>query len=394
MIGKWHLGDRIEQGPNAQGFDYFWGIRGGCVDNYSHFYYWGGPNRHDLWQNEREIYSPGNFFAAENLKEIKKFATEDKEKPFFIYWAVNIPHYPLQPSEKWLDYYADLPNPRRMYAAFVSTFDDYLGELRTFLAAEGLADNTILIFRSDNGHSMEERTFRGGGYSGPYRAGKFSLFEGGIRVPALICWPKELPQGEVRDQVANTADRDRAVFKNGGDDANFILLRFEDPQSDNENYKAHSLVQIVGRNRLYLNPSNSFKPNEWQHLALVCDGSNYRLYINGVDSGVLSIPTGATTFSDVNWFCLGDDSYSRWGNCKILMSEARIWSVVRSASQIQNNMTQVSPKSVGLEAYWRFNEGQGNVFEDATGKGHTLTTSATPTWIDGILSTDKSTEWK
>ena len=95
-----------------------------------------------------------------------------------------------------------------------------------------------------------------------------------------------------------------------------------------------------------MNPSNSFKPNEWQHLALVCDGSNYRLYINGVDSGVLSIPTGATTFSDVNWFCLGDDSYSRWGNCKILMSEARIWSVVRSASQIQNNMTQVSPKSV------------------------------------------------
>ena len=179
---------------------------------------------------------------------------------------------------------------------------------------------------------------------------------------------------EVRFQVANTADRDRAVFKNGGDDASFILLRFEDPQSDNENYKAHSLVQIVGRNRLYLNPSNSFKPNEWQHLALVCDGSSYRLYINGVDSGVLSIPTGATTGGH--------------------LSEARIWSVVRTASQIQNNMTQVSPKSVGLEAYWRFNEGQGNVFEDATGKGHTLTTSATPTWIDGILSTDKATEWK
>ena len=71
LIGKWHLGERMEWGPNAQGFDYFWGIRGGCVDNYSHFYYWGGPNRHDLWQNEREIYSPGNFFAAENLKEIK-----------------------------------------------------------------------------------------------------------------------------------------------------------------------------------------------------------------------------------------------------------------------------------------------------------------------------------
>ena len=93
-----------------------------------------------------------------------------------------------------------------MYAAFVSTFDDYLGELRTFLAAEGLAENTIIVFQSDNGHSMEERTFRGGGYSGPYRSGKFSMFEGGIRVPAIICWPKELPQGEVRDQIAMNID--------------------------------------------------------------------------------------------------------------------------------------------------------------------------------------------
>jgi len=198
---------------------------------------------------------------------------------------------------------------------------------------------------------------------------------------------------EVRFQVSDTNNRDRAVFKNGGDETHFVLLRFEDPQSDNENYKAHSLVQVVGRNRLYLNPSNSFSPNEWQHLALVCDGSSYRLYINGADSGVLSIPTGPTTFSDVNWFSLGDDAFSRWGTTKILVSEARIWSVARSASQIQNNMTQVSPKSAGLEAYWRFNEGSGNVFEDATGKGHTLVTSATPTWIDGILSTDKSTAW-
>lgn len=206
LIGKWHLGDQIKYGPNANGFDYFWGFRGGCFDNYSHFYYWGGPNRHDLWQNEREIYAPGNFFAAENLKEIRTFVTEDKEKPFFLYWAVNIPHYPLQPTEEWLDYYADLPNPRRMYAAFVSTFDDYLGELCSFLAAERLDENTILIFQSDNGHSMEERTFRGGGYSGPYRAGKFSLFEGGIRVPAVICWPGKLPEGQTRDQVAMNID--------------------------------------------------------------------------------------------------------------------------------------------------------------------------------------------
>lgn len=198
---------------------------------------------------------------------------------------------------------------------------------------------------------------------------------------------------EVRFQVSDTGDRDRAIFKNGGDDENFVLLRFEDPQSDNEDHKAHSLVQVVGRNRLYLNPSYSFEPNKWQHLALTCNGSSYRLYINGMDGGVLEIPSGATTFSDVNWFCAGDGT-DRWGNCKILISEARIWSVCRTETQIKNNMTMTSPKSKGLEAYWRMNEGEGNVFEDCTGNGHTLRTSKTPTWIDGILSTDGATEWK
>lgn len=206
-IGKWHLGSLPEYAPNARGFDYFWGFRGGCIDSYSHFYYWGGPNVHDLWRNEQEIHASGNFFAAETVREIKQFIREgDKEKPFFLYWAVNIPHYPLQPSEKWLEYYAKLPNPRRMYAAFVSTFDDYLGELRTFLTSQGLDENTILIFQSDNGHSTEVRTFGGGGYCGDYRGGKFSLFEGGIRVPAMICWPGKLPEGEVREQLAMNID--------------------------------------------------------------------------------------------------------------------------------------------------------------------------------------------
>lgn len=206
-IGKWHLGSWKEYAPNARGFDYFWGFRGGCIDSYSHFYYWGGPNKHDLWRNEQEIYEPGKFFTDETLKEVKGFIKDrDKERPFFLYWAVNIPHYPLQPSEKWLDYYSKLPNPRRMYAAFVSTFDEYLGELRTFLTSQGLDENTIVIFQSDNGHSTEVRTFGGGGYCGDYRGGKFSLFEGGIRVPAIVSWIGHLPEGEVRNQIAMNVD--------------------------------------------------------------------------------------------------------------------------------------------------------------------------------------------
>lgn len=206
-IGKWHLGSRRDCAPNSQGFDYFWGFLGGCVDSYSHFYYWGGPNVHDLWRQDQEIHYEGKFFTAETLREAKEFIRGgDPTQPFFLYWAVNIPHYPLQPSEKWLEYYASLPSPRRMYAAFISTFDDYLGELRQFLRSRNLEQNTIVVFQSDNGHSTEVRTFGGGGWCGDYRGGKFSLFEGGIRVPAIISWAGTLPQGEVRDQTAMNID--------------------------------------------------------------------------------------------------------------------------------------------------------------------------------------------
>ena len=215
----------------------------------------------------------------------------------------------------------------------------------------------------------------------------------------------EMPKGpetyneytiEVKFQVSNTYDRDRAVFINRGDNFNFVLLRFEDPQRYDGNHEAHSLVQIVGRNRLYMNPSFSFVPNKWQHLALTCDGSQYKLYINGAFAGVKDIPSGPTTFEAFEWFTKGDDSWSRWGNCTILMAEARVWSVCRTEAQIQNNMATVSAKSKGLEAYWRMNDGTGNTFADCTGNGHTLTSgnASTPKWIEGVKSTDESTPWQ
>lgn len=79
-------------------------------------------------------------------------------------------------------------------------------ELRTFLTIQGLDENTIVIFQSDNGHSTEVRTFGGGGYCGDYCGGKFSLFEGGIRVPAIVSWIGHFPEGEVRNQIAMNVD--------------------------------------------------------------------------------------------------------------------------------------------------------------------------------------------
>lgn len=205
-IGKWHMGYSPETMPNAQGFDYSFGFMGGCIDNYSHFYYWGGPNMHDLWRNGKEVYEPGKFFPDLMVAEAGKFMADNKANPFLMYFAINMPHYPLQPSVKWMEHYKNLPMPRRLYAAFVSTMDEKIGDLLKKVDALGLRENTIIVFQDDQGYSIEERSFNGGGSAGVYRGAKQSLFEGGIRVPAFISWPGHIPANAVRHQLASNVD--------------------------------------------------------------------------------------------------------------------------------------------------------------------------------------------
>ena len=205
-VGKWHLGYTPETMPNAQGFDYSFGHMGGCIDNYSHFFYWQGPNRHDLWRNGEEIWREGEFFGSLMVDECKRFISNNRQRPFFLYWAINMPHYPLQAVRKWRQRYKDLEAPRRMYAAFVSTLDEMIGELVTHLSKLGLREDTLIVFLSDHGHSEEIRTFGGGGNSGPYRGHKFTLWEGGIRVPCIVSGPGRIPKNAVRDQTAASID--------------------------------------------------------------------------------------------------------------------------------------------------------------------------------------------
>ena len=205
-VGKWHLGYSEATMPLGQGFDYSFGHMGGCIDNYSHFFYWNGPNRHDLWENNREVWMDGEYFQDLMADKANDFVEQNRDKPFFLYYAINLPHYPLQGTDKWRDHYKEMESPRNMYAACVSTVDEKIGVLLAKLRTLGLRDNTIIIFQSDHGHSMEQRTFGGGGSAGIYRGAKFSLFEGGIRVPAIISWPRAIPQNEIRNQMAVNVD--------------------------------------------------------------------------------------------------------------------------------------------------------------------------------------------
>lgn len=227
------------------------------------------------------------------------------------------------------------------------------------------------------------------------------MFTGGTGLATGEGFPMNLPQFtvEVRFQISNTANRNRAVFTNGGSNGSLVLLRFEDPQNDSGETKAHSLVQFQGDNG-YLNPTTAFVPNKWQHLAMTYDGTKVTLYVNGAFAGTKDIVVGSE-FKQAGWFggsLPGEDgghgtNGSWWRGCKILLTEARIWSTCRTEAQIQNNITTVSPSSEGLVAYWRFNEGKGTTFRDCTGNGHDLTTTVTPKWVPGIKSTDTATPW-
>ena len=207
IFGKWHLGDDPSLSPIAQGFGEFLGHKVGCIDNYSHFFYWHGPNRHDLWHNDEEYFEEGTYFPDIIVREARRFLHENKEKPFFLYLPFNMPHYPLQAERKFDALYADMKDPkRRRYAAFVSALDARIGEVIQTLDELHLREKTIIILLSDHGHSVEERAFGGGGSAGPYRGHKFTLWEGGIRIPCIMSWPGKIPEGEIRSQIACSID--------------------------------------------------------------------------------------------------------------------------------------------------------------------------------------------
>ena len=206
IFGKWHLGTNPDCDPLGQGFHEFFGHKGGCIDNYSHFFYWHGPNRHDLWRNRTEVYEGGKFFPDLIVREVSRFLDANKDRPFFLYLPFNVPHYPEQGEEEYRKMYAKLPMPRRSYAAFISTMDEKIGKIVAKVDELGLRDNTLLVFLSDHGYSTEVRAFGGGGNAGPYRGSKFSLFEGGVRVPCIASMPGTIPEDQARHSLATSLD--------------------------------------------------------------------------------------------------------------------------------------------------------------------------------------------
>ncbi len=286
LFGKWHLGAAVENGPLEQGFDEFYGFRGGFIDNYVH-YFLHGRGFHDLWNNKEEINERGQYFPSLMTEKAIQFIDKNKNKPFFLYTAFNLPHYPEQPDSLFISHNMHLKEPRKSYANVMSTVDDKIGQIIDKLEELKIRNNTIIFFMSDNGHSTEETVIRvdnhrsglpkgtnycshgGGGYTGKWRGAKQSFLEGGIRVPAIISFPNHFPENETRDQIITCMDFLPTI-------CDITSIRMPDRIID-----GHSLLPIImSKNK---NSKHQVLYFQWEDQWAVREGK-WKLIMNGIDT--------------------------------------------------------------------------------------------------------------
>ena len=207
LVGKWHLGWKNVFSPSAHGFDYFFGFKSGFIDYYQHTAGSDSPLRHDLFENDREVQASGYMTDLITDKSIR-FIEQHSARPFFVDVAYNAPHWPYQtphhPSTardnaRHLGPFDDPTSTRADYVAMMEHVDSGVGRILATLNRLGLSQNTLVIFTNDNGGEWLSR-------STPVFHHKGSVWEGGIRVPAIVRWPARIPAGKVSDQVGLTMD--------------------------------------------------------------------------------------------------------------------------------------------------------------------------------------------
>jgi arylsulfatase A-like enzyme len=215
-VGKWHLGASEAFHPMARGYTDAFGFLGG-----GHQYFAEGLTKPaveyftPLQRNRVPLEETGyltDIFGREAVSFVERHAKE----PFFLYLAFNCPHSPLQAPENYLNRVGSgISDPkRRTYAAMVIAQDDAVGALVKKLGALGLEENTLICFMSDNGGPIGERG--NGSSNGVLRAGKGTVYEGGIRVPFFLRWKGTLPAGKEYDQPVISMDFSRTALALAG----------------------------------------------------------------------------------------------------------------------------------------------------------------------------------
>ncbi|HLO82353.1 MAG TPA: sulfatase-like hydrolase/transferase [Chitinophagaceae bacterium] len=203
LIGKWNLGLESPNLPNEKGFDLFHGWLEDMMEDYT-IKRRSGKNYMRL--NKDSIDPKGHatdVFTDWSIDYLRKRAKE--KDPFFLFLSYNAPHFPVQPPQDYIDKVKKrepgISETRAKLVAFIEQTDDAIGRVIATLKETGQYENTLIIFTSDNGGHLPT-----GANNGPARDGKQSMYEGGLRVPALFTWPSTIRPGTVSQQINLSMD--------------------------------------------------------------------------------------------------------------------------------------------------------------------------------------------
>ena len=252
-IGKWHVGEEPNQMPLNQGFDYFFGTP---KPNGHTKLIEQAPFRCIIMQNKDTIKVINTAEEMGQLtkiytKEATNFIKRNKNKPFFLYLPHTMPHVPLGASKDFRGKSAG-----GFYGDVIEELDWSMGEVLKTLKEEGLEENTLVIFTSDNGPWIEEQIGDHGGSAFPLRGNKMQTWEGGVRVPAIMQWKGKIPENVVSDALLTTmdflptfADISGAVISKeitlDGKSFKDVLLKNKESQHDRFYYYSYTHLQAV-----------------------------------------------------------------------------------------------------------------------------------------------------
>lgn len=298
VIGKWGLAENLSEAvPLKRGFDYFYGFN---RHRPAHHYY---PEQ--IWENDQliELDNDTESKSGTHVQELftqkaLSYIEKQEDTPFFLYLAYTTPHYELTIPEEFKAPYEDQGWPLRKmkpahylhdenghvtYAAMVSKMDADIGRLLSLLDQKGIADNTIVMFTSDNGHHYDQVNREFFNSNGPFRGKKRDLYEGGVRVPFVVRWPSKIAKGSISDHPAAFWDVKATLNEIAGaapldqtDGISFLptLLKTEQPKHD---YLYWEFNEGKG-------PIQALMKDDWK-LLYFKERQEYELYHLGKDPG-------------------------------------------------------------------------------------------------------------
>ncbi|MBI1336767.1 MAG: sulfatase-like hydrolase/transferase [Phycisphaera sp.] len=199
IVGKWHLGEFEEAyRPTHRGFDHQYGLWFGMIDYFTHL----RDGVLDWHKDDQPCEDRGYSTTLIGQEACRVIREKSPDKPLFLYVPFNAVHNPLQVPDEYMKPFGNLKKPRQTYAGMLAAMDEQVGHIIDTLAEKNLLDNTLILFSSDNGGPSPGRVTD----NTPLRAGKGTVYEGGVRVCAFATWPGHIPEGKRLDAPMHGVD--------------------------------------------------------------------------------------------------------------------------------------------------------------------------------------------